>query len=101
MSLAIRGPGSVFSLVPWRSKGSSLAELVPGITTVVLAVLVLLPIGFVLFTSAQSAAPGAPGSVFSLSHWSELASDRSRLAILNTLRIALMVAVFSVGIGLL
>lgn len=77
------------------------AEVAPGITLVILALLVLLPISFVLFTSVQSAEPGAPTSQFSLSHWSELSTARSRLAMFNTLRIGAMVSLLSVAIGLL
>src|SRR5437868_10599080 len=69
----------------WRS------EVAPGVTTLLFGVLALLPISFVIFTSVQS------GGHFALEHWLELGSPHSALALLNTIRIGLVVSVLSVA----
>src|SRR5437868_4914288 len=75
-----------------------LASLTTSLTVALLMVLVALPIGFVVFTSVQTAPPGTPGVEFSLRHWGELLTPRSLQAIANTLGIALTSAILSVGI---
>ncbi len=70
-------------------------ELVPGVTTAILGLLVLMPVGFVVATSLQS------DGQLSIAHWSELGSGHSLQAMANTLRIGLSVSVLSVALAML
>jgi len=76
----VRAPLSL-TLLPSRR----IPPLAPAITTLLFGLLVLLPLAFVAGTAIQGNA------------WAELASAHSALAMLNTVRIGLSVAVLSVA----
>ncbi|HEY8695200.1 MAG TPA: hypothetical protein VIR57_20925, partial [Chloroflexota bacterium] len=76
----MRAPLSL-TLLPSRR----IPPLAPAITTLLFGLLVLLPLAFVAGTAIQGNA------------WAELASAHSALAMLNTVRIGLSVAVLSVA----
>ena len=81
-----------------RFRGSSVYPLV---LLVCMSVLVLLPVGMLIYTSFRSDAPGTPGATFSLEAWRWLLSADSLAAIGNTVVIGVLTTILSVPIGLL
>jgi iron(III) transport system permease protein len=66
---------------------------------VVTSSLMLLPLGFLFYTSFRTDAPGAPHAIFTLHNWQVLFDAQHRVAILNTMQIALYATVFTILIG--
>jgi iron(III) transport system permease protein len=65
------------------------------------ALLILVPLGFLLYASLLSAAPGARGAHFSTESWARLFEAHGREAIRNTLVLAFWVTVVSLTLGAL
>lgn len=78
--------------LPW-------SNAVTALTIVVASLLAILPLGFLLFASVLTAAPGAGAATFTAANWAELFSLVHATAIGNTLQIAVYVTSLSVLVG--
>ena len=80
--------------------GINLEKAVSAVLFSLTAILIIAPVGYVIYGSIQTGSPLAPDSTFT---WANLAyvygSKQYRSALYNTVALSLVVAVLSVGIG--
>lgn len=70
-----------------------------GLTLAITAVLIVLPLAFLAYSSFLTANPGSPVAHLSLASWRKLFDPHGRLAILNTLQVGLYVTACSLVLG--
>lgn len=92
-------PGTPAAASPpgWRQLRG--LHLPSSLTLVLTLFFVGVPIGFLLYASFLTQAPGAPAARFTLDNWRLMFDPAQREAIVNTMQIALYVTVFSILIA--
>ena len=79
---------------------SNLDRLLPLPLYLVLTVIVLVPLGYLLFASVRTGSPMQPGATFTLDNLASIWIDPTYFRVLgNTLWMALLVTIFSIVIG--
>jgi iron(III) transport system permease protein len=73
--------------------------LYAGVLAALLAVLIIPPIGFLIWTSFRTGSPGSPEATFTLGNWASLLSSENVEPIVNTLLISSVTTIISVPCG--
>ena len=77
----------------------STPELVSALVLIATVILVVVPLGFLVYSSLLTAAPGSPQAHLTAANWRLVLNPHGRTAILNTLQLGAYVTVFALILG--